>query len=392
MTSIRSRWKSRHTVLCLCIGSYFTIRYAQIIIGPLVPWLLESFTVTRGDIGIVLTGMWIAYAISQLPSGVLSDVYGPGRIIRVAVVMTGVATIGLALAWDFIIFALFILLLGVGAGIYYNPATAYLDETFEHIGSVIGTHRIGGQVAGVVAPVIVTALALSFGWRIAIVSGAAVSGLTLAVLLVRLPITLHPNPRRDVTPSTLIANLRTQLTHPGLQATTGMMIAVEFVGLATMAFLPIFLIQHAGVSPWGAGVLFALYFGMAALCQPVSGIASDRFGRDLTLLVLMVLGTGGFILLVFGSQVVLVVTGVVAAGMAMSATPVIQSRFLDRLPATDRGAGFGSFRTIYMLLGSSGTAVTGIVADLSGWIAAFGLLGSLLGVVLVAASLALVRS
>jgi hypothetical protein len=60
----------------------------------------------------------------------------------------------------------------------------------------------------------------------------------------------------------------------------------------------------------------------------------------------------------------------------MSATPVVQSRMMDRLSEADQGAGFGLFRTVYLLVGASGTAVVGTAADLAGWGTAFGLLAA----------------
>jgi len=60
----------------------------------------------------------------------------------------------------------------------------------------------------------------------------------------------------------------------------------------------------------------------------------------------------------------------------MSATPVVQSRMMDGLSETDQGTGFGLFRTVYLLVGASGTAVVGTAADFAGWNAAFGLLAA----------------
>ena len=46
-------------------------------------------------------------------------------------------------------------------------------------------------------------------------------------------------------------------------------------------------------------------------------------------------------------------------------------KFMDHLGEHERSAGFGLVRTVYMVLGASGSVVTGFVADLFGWGAAF---------------------
>ena len=157
---------------------------------------------------------------------------------------------------------------------------------------------------------------------------------------------------------------------------------VEFVGLAVMAFLPTFLVEHSGITLQLANVMFAVFFVVATVSQPIGGWLSDRIGRDATLAIQLVAGTVGYGALVANRTVVVVGLGVVFAGVSMSGVPVIQSRMLEGVPRSDRGVGFGLFRTVYMLFGALGTAVVGTVADGVGWTHAFGLLSLLLAVAL----------
>ncbi len=58
---------------------------------------------------------------------------------------------------------------------------------------------------------------------------------------------------------------------------------------------------------------------------------------------------------------------------------------MDGLTGSTRATGFGLFRTVYLLLGATGTAVVGATADVAGWTGAFGLLSALLAVVVLSA-------
>jgi MFS family permease len=156
-----------------------------------------------------------------------------------------------------------------------------------------------------------------------------------------------------------------------------------------MAFLPALLLGHQGLPSRPANLLFAIFFATTALSQPLAGWLSDRLGRDETLTLQAAAGVLGYGALATGSRL-LVVPGVLLAGVAMSATPVVQSRMIDGLSDADQGAGFGVFRTVYLLLGASGTAAVGTAADVAGWAAAFGLLAVALAVVLL--SLGIVRA
>jgi MFS family permease len=57
----------------------------------------------------------------------------------------------------------------------------------------------------------------------------------------------------------------------------------------------------------------------------------------------------------------------------------LQSRFFDKFEANERGAAFGLVRTAYMVLGATGSVVVGVLSDVAGWAAAYGLLVGVMG-------------
>jgi MFS family permease len=377
-----ARWARADAVLGLCIGAYLATRFSQVIVGPLVPLIRGEFAVSRGAIGTALTGMWVAYALLQLPSGVLGDRLGERRVVLVALGTTTGAAFGVAVAPTFLAFAVALVGLGVGAGVYYNPATALLTREADEIGGAIGTHRVGGQVAGVVAPVVAATVGVRYGWRPAVGVGALLA-VVAGGLFFR-----SRSPSGPASPETSLRalldprDLLNLLTRPHARNTTFLMTLVEFVGLAAMAFLPTFLVERHGFSVQRANLLFTVFFGVSTLCQPLGGWLSDWIGRDATVAVQSMAGAIGYGALVAGGASVVVVPAVVLAGVATSGTPVLQSRMMDGLTAATRGRGFGLFRTTYLLISATGTAVVGTTADVVGWNASFGLLAGLLCVVL----------
>ncbi|MFU8867894.1 MFS transporter [Natronococcus sp.] len=383
-TRLAEFWSERYTVLSMCIGSYFAVRFAQVSISPVVPLLLESFAVSRGTIGLALTGMWVGYALAQLPSGVFADRFGERRLILASLVITVGATLGVAASPSVLLFGAATVALGVGAGTYYNPATALLTRTFDGIGGVIGTHRIGGQLAGVIAPVVTAAVAVRYGWRPAIGLGAALSVVVVAVFLRRGSSTVPNRPNASLRELFDSRTLLELLARSHVRNTTFMMALVEFVGLAAMSFLPVLLVEHFELSLGRANLLFAVFFAVSAIGQPLGGHLSDRIGRDATIGMQMIAGVLGYGALATGGTQALAVPAVVLAGVATSATTVIQSRILDELGDTNRGTGFGLFRTTYLLIGAAGTTVVGVAADTAGWAIAAGLLAALLATVLAA--------
>ncbi len=371
-------WRYPNTVLVLCLAAYFAIRFAQLIISPVIPVLINDFGITRAGIGIALTGMWVVYAFSQLPSGVFADHYGERRVVVLSLALAGVAIVAAAGAPVFPVFFLFVLVLGVGAGLYYNAATALLTRLHDQIGRAVGTHRIGSQVAGLLAPIVAAGL-IGFGWRPTLLVGGAIPFVVLLgfVGIVRPTEPVNPDVRLRNTVS--LAVLWRLLHRPPIAFATAIAVLGEFAILATMSFLPTFLVQYHGYSLSLAGVLFSGYFAVVALGQPGSGWLSDRIGRDPVLGLTMLAGVIGFTSLAIGpSSLYLVAPAVALVGVGMSWGSPLQSRVMDDLEDEDRGVGFGLVRTLYILLGAMGNTVVGATADLWGWGVAIGILGALL--------------
>lgn len=379
--AVLSGWSDRFTVLSLCVGSYFAVRFTQVVIGPVVPKITGTFDVSPGTVGVALTGMWIAYALLQLPSGVFADRFGERRIVLVALGTITCATLGLAAAPTFHLFGLGLLALGIGAGTYYNPATALIAREFDGVGLVVGVHRTGGQVAGIVAPVAATVITVRYGWRATIALGlllAVVAGVLFAWKSTPvIPIQPTASLEKLFEPAPLAA----LLARPHMRYTTFIATLVEFVSLASMAFLPTLLIDHSGLSSRRANLLFALFYAATALFQPLSGWLSDRIGRDETIAFQAIAGVLGYGVLAIGERFTVAAPAVVLAGSAISSMPVIQSRMIDGLSAANQGRGFGLFRTLYLLVGALGTTVMGTTASVAGWRTATGLLAALLAVI-----------
>lgn len=374
-------WSRGRTLLVACIGSYFAVRFTQVIISPVIPGIIETFSVSRGAIGVSLTGMWVAYALSQLPSGIASDRVGERVVVLVALVLSALGTFALATAPVFFLFALCTVVVGIGAGLYYNPATTLLTREFDGVGGAIGLHKTGSPIAGVIAPIAAVAVGARYGWRVAVATGALLA-LVAAGSFLRVSNPTEPRAARTNAEPLALRTLTAPFSRLGVGYTTALASLCEFIGLATMSFLPIFLVERYGLGIGSASLLFSIFFAIMACSQPLAGWLSDRLGRDPVIAFLMGAGIVGYGVLSLGDTVRVAIVGVVLAGIAMSWIPPVQSRVLDRLSNTERGTGFGLFRTIYLLIGATGTTAVGLLADLASWSVAFGLLSVLSGIVL----------
>lgn len=367
-------WRYRHTALALCTLAFFATMVARLAISPVVPAITADFGVSNGAVGLALTGMWAAYALSQFPSGVFGDRFGERRVIVAAVGLTALASTALALSPGFAAFALLAVLLGSGAGFHYSVATTFLAKQFGNVGRAIGVHVAGGPLAGLVVPVVAAAVGARYGWRPALLLGTLVALPTVGLVAWHVRPTVPARPDQPVAERFALGPLVEVLSRPSIAYTAALAIGGAFTWQATASFLPAFLAAHHGLSTTTAGALFSLYFLVHGSTGPLTGWLSDRYGRDRTVALTMGTGVLGYGLLVAGGGLETVVPAVAMIGLAMSWGAPVQSRFIDHLSTTERGAGFGLVRTVYMGLGALGSVVVGTFADGPGWPAAFGLL------------------
>jgi len=371
-------WRYRHTVLGLCTLAFASTMLARLVISPVVPDVTDGFGVSTGAVGLALSGMWAAYALTQFPSGILGDRFGERRVILAAVGITAVASLSLSLAPTFAVFAVLTVALGAGAGLHYSVATTLLTKEFDDIGRAIGIHVAGGPLAGLIAPVVATAVAARYDWRAAIAVGAAVALPVFVGFAWRIEPTPADRPDESMRERMAIRPLIDLLSRPPIAFTTGVAFLGAFCWQATASFLPTYLVAFRGLPETSAGLLFSAYFVVNGLAQPTTGWVSDRIGRDGAAIGTMALGVLGYALLVVGPEIALL-PAVVCVGAAMTWGAPLQSRYFDCFEADERGAAFGLVRTAYMVLGSTGSVVVGVLADVAGWGAAYGLLVGVTG-------------
>ncbi|MFB6106745.1 MAG: MFS transporter [Halobacteriaceae archaeon] len=366
----------RHRALALCAAAYFGTRLGQVAVGPLVPAMRDAFGVSTGAVGAATTGMWIAYALVQVPSGVLAARFGGRRVVLAALACAGVASAALAVAPTFAVVAVVVVGLGAGAGLYYNAGTALLDREFDAVGPAIGLHRVGGQAAGLLAPALVGLAVAVGGWRAGLSVGAAATVPVAAVAAVGLRRT-PPAGGRSTTVAARVGPALDRLRRPPLRRVVAVATVGEFVGVAARTFLPAYLLATRSLGPGAVGALFAGYFLAVGGVQPLAGWVTER--RSAATAAALALGAGavGVGLLVRGPTLA-TAAGVALVGAASGVATPMQTAALSRVPDDDRAVGFGAFRTVYVLLGASGSLVCGVLVDLAGWDAAFAALGATL--------------
>ena len=351
-------------LLGLATAANFAQVGTRVVISPLVPQILTEFTVSKSAIGLVLSGMWVLFALMHYPSGVLAEKYGPRAIVIVALTCATLGSLMLSLADTFTLFTIAAILLGAGTGLYFVVGTALLTTHFEDdTGQVLGIHSSGGAIAGFAIPIVAVAITTQYSWRAGILSSTLVVFLVLILFTAGVP---SKQPVRAADP--LLAQLDPRnrlaiLQRPGVPFALLLAIICVFSWQSILSFLPTFFVEYRFLSSEHSSFLYAIVFLTNALSMPLVGRLADRTGGIPSIVSCLLAVTTGFGIALFVDWNDALFLSAVLLGVGISWGGALQSLFMRSLPADSQGSGFGTIRTVYMLIGALGSAVTVLLAD-----------------------------
>jgi predicted MFS family arabinose efflux permease len=367
------------TVLGATTAAFFVTMVARLALSPLVPELLDAFAVSKGAVGLALSGMWAAYALFQFPGGLVADRVGERPVVLVSMVAVCLASLALAAAPTFPVFAVAAVALGATAGLYFTAGVSFLTGEFRSTGRALGVHEVGASLAGLFAPVAVGVVATRFGWRAGLLVPATVAPVAFVAFAAAAPPTPPSNPSTSLLSRVDVSALRELLGRPSIRFTTLVAMGAFFTWQAFVSFFPTFLVEYVRLSTTRASLVFAGVFAVTVLGAPLLGWASDTTGRDLALGASLLAGVVGYACFLFVGGVAAVVAGTLLLGFGLSWPAVVDSRFMDNLAADERGTGFGLVRTFLLLVSAQGSVVTGALAQRAGWLVAYGAVAGVLG-------------
>jgi MFS family permease len=386
---VHERWLAYPTDYRQFCAIIFVAGIGYGFVDILVPLYGDELGVSNLAIGVLFAVFSLPKAVVSPVVGALSDRMGHRRtIVAVGFVLAGVLyalvpLVGLITAFVAIRF----LLGGLDAAIRPTAQTLISEVGGEDgRGASFGLYssfRTFGTVVGPVAAGFVVASAgyvLGFG-----LTGAAfVAAGVLTYLLVGAD--FGPE-SRSLTAMEVARSVResarwTSLSRPSLVVVVlYAVVFLRFVGLhAYVRFLPLYL-ETVGFSTGLVGVLFSIRTLSAAVCFPLGGFASDKFGR-LTVLSTGVLLSGvAPLVLFFAPSLPFVVLGLLVAGVGRALfIPTLPALVSDLSAETARGSQIGGVNAVSSLAVGVAPLVAGAIGDRFGieFILAFS--GATLGV------------
>ena len=157
------RWK----ILALLFFAT-TINYIdRQVIGILKPFISSDLGWGEADYGYIVTAFQVAYAIGLITTGRFLDKYGTRLGYLWAIIVWSIAGMAHAAARGVVSFALARFALGIGESANFPAAVKSVAEWFpkKERAFATGLFNSGSTIGAIIAPVIVSAITLAFGWK-----------------------------------------------------------------------------------------------------------------------------------------------------------------------------------------------------------------------------------
>ncbi len=173
------------TVIGLVGLAHAVSHFSQLLLAPLFPWLKDAFNVSYTELGALLTIFFIVSSIVQTASGFVVDRVGPRPVLLAGLALLGLAALGYAASTSYAMLAACAVLAGIGNGVFHPVDYTLLNRKIHksRLGHAYSAHGITGTLGWALAPALMVPMAVAFGWRAALFSGAVVAFAVLAVLV-----------------------------------------------------------------------------------------------------------------------------------------------------------------------------------------------------------------
>jgi len=352
--------------------------------APLLPFIRDDFSLSYAQSGTVIFAFSLAYGIGQVPAGVLADRINARVLITIGICGVAVTGLLIGLSQTYIMMLVFLALMGlVGGG--YHPAAPPIITTAvepEKQGLALGIHLIGGSASFFLAPLVAAAIAVTWGWRgsfIGLSIPTMVLGIIFYILLGRL--LGRKQVQQSISqPTSENTDSSSPVHWRPLAAFMVLTVFTQAVTFSGVAFIPLFMVDHFGVSEGTAAGFLAVIYSAGLWASPLGGFISDRLGRVPVVLTTCLIAGPAFYLLTrfpFGPYGLVIGALLLFTGAIMYIRmPVSEAYIINKASDRYRSTILGIYYFSNLEIGAVFAPVMGFLIDKFGFSTGFTITGA----------------
>ena len=144
-------------------GAHFVTHVMLVAYAAIVPWVRDDFDlVSNTQMFSPITFTLFIYGVIAVGTGYLADRYEPLKMLTLGLVVSTIASFGIALSVNLWMLVACFSLLGAGLGFYHPVGLSYISKVFgpKHRGKALGINGIGGNSGWLISPIATAAIAV----------------------------------------------------------------------------------------------------------------------------------------------------------------------------------------------------------------------------------------
>lgn len=295
----KKRGRYRIAILVVIWLLYVINYFDKMAVLNLLPYIRKDLGLTPATVGFAASIFFFAYALAQLPAGMLADKFGPKKVMYFAITVFTVFTFLTGKISSLFSFMAVRLGLGFGEGFHFVPSIRTISDWFpaKEKGRATSFFTTSWTVAPAVGAIVITWIAASWGWR-GVFATLSIPGF---IGIIALWLVMKDTPeqayavgriskeeldyiKEGATTSAKAegqkARYRDVAGDPQLWIITAIVFIKTFVYWGAATWLSSFLVEQHGFNIKTMGLLSALPFAVGFIGQMTSGWMLDKVTKS----------------------------------------------------------------------------------------------------------------
>ena len=281
--------------LLLLLGFTFGIVFFERnAIGPLAPYIIKDLSLNQAQVGLLGSGLSLAWAISAYVIGAWSDRSGLRKpFLLVSVVVFSLCSAFSGIAGTFMLLLLARVVMGFAEGpflpICFSIMNVESSPKRRGVNAGLMQNFFASLLGTTAAPLVLPWLADGYGWRTAFYL-SAIPGLICAALIWRVVREPKPLVQEPAAVAAEKPGMFAMLKQRNILVCSGISVFMISWYLVGIIFLPVFFTVVRGMAPDVAGQVVAPMGIATMICGFIVPAISDRIGRKPAMIIFTFIG------------------------------------------------------------------------------------------------------
>lgn len=336
----------------LLIAGLFAILGSTMSKSPTLPLYAQSLGLAKEEIGLVAAASTVTGILVNFSSGLLSDIYGRRRLLKMSGFVFLSAPLLYFLAKDALVLALVRVYYGVATAIFVPVSFALISDLYpDRKGTFMGLMSSATLVGRALAPILAGSIIYLLGFS-AVFILCSLTGMVAFALTFKFPDTGRQLQRFE-------------FSFSGALLLVGLLdaaIYMAYQGIET--FLPLF--YYLQGKAWLSGLILTLEISIMAAVKPYAGYLSDRIGRIKPITAGMSLVGLTMLIFAFSGSLSLIISGAVLFSLGASISEASTKPLATEISKL-RGTALGFLESIKDIGQAAGPVLIGFLGLRAGF-------------------------